>query len=164
MCVSLGSFCWCFFDSFACVYPFCVLLYMHPFLELLHSFASECIHLFRLWLNNNRDPHLLELCSISIHEIDARPLGINLMIYNCWNYEWTMNCNLSSLNVYAKRNEKPSNKFQTIREWDAFRSFGGKVSTRYFTFYSVYVLKKKQHIFHYNFSLFSVSLSFSTIP
>lgn len=29
------------------------------------------------------------------HQMNARPLGINLMIYNCWNYKWTMNRNLS---------------------------------------------------------------------
>lgn len=71
----------------------------------------NCIHSFiSIWIATHciqathTDPTLFHLWISAValaHQMNARPLGINLMIYNRWNYKWTMNCNLPSQNLYS---------------------------------------------------------------
>lgn len=59
-----------------------------------------CEHRSGQIMHTDHPPHLFWIGGVALaHQMNARPSGINLMIYNCWNYKWTMNCNLSSLNV-----------------------------------------------------------------
>lgn len=142
----LSSFCVCVCVLFLCIS-------VASIIPWAHSFATECISFIqiatRTTTNHVRStPHLLDQCAALAHEMNARPLGINLMIYNCWNYEWTMNCNLSSLNL--RNTNAKQQETQTFKENEKPLGHFIKSFTPYFT----RRLLKKRDSFCYIFLLF----------